>query len=750
MKKTSEILKLLNKKFGEGIIVNAKEIEENLKVEKISSGILTIDILLNGGFPKSSIITLYGEPSSGKSLISLIFASQLTNKKKNVAVVDLENSYDPEWCKKLGVDSNYLYVSQPDIYEKAIDIADTLVRSKEFSLVILDSITSGIPEEEMEKSAFDQQMALQARLNSKLCVDGDQEIILPNGIVKKFKNLQIGDPIIVKDSTTLIEGKVVDFFYTGKKECFLVNDSISLTGDHKVLTLFGLKDVRKIKAGDILVKCLKTPFFNRKFLDSQEEEEVLGFLLGYILGDGCYRPWGGFSVAGDEYLYDYLKKWSKVFNCNVIKRKIDGCYNYRIIKNNKLPKGSYRNPIRKLLRMLNIDFSIKEIPEFIFYARKEVIKNLLTGLFDSDGTVVKRAVEFSTQYYIWARQVQFLLQKFGIFSRIIKSYNKRYKKDYYKVQITSRPFIELFEKEIGFLHPKKKEKLRGLITSYKHKTSSKQFCLPIYILMLLKSIVMSHNLTKNLKQQFFPIGKIKNLNNKSQKRVDTHNLTWIEAKKIFKTLGIEDEYIRLFGNDCFTFEEVKSVKSVGIKDVYDITVSTNEGIFSCNSYLIHNCKKIFSALQPENLKDKSTYNNTIIMLIAHLRQQVGILYGNPNILPGGYAIKHASSVILYTKGGEWYSKKDKIIGRQFKLKLEKSKVSLPHTVGVFDFYFEPPKIDNFKTLILYAIQLGIIKQAGAFYSYKDIKVRGKEELIKILKEKKELIKEIKQKILEVK
>ena len=168
-------------------------------------------------------------------------------------------------------------------------------------------------------------------------------------------------------------------------------------------------------------------------------------------------------------------------------------------------------------------------------------------------------------------------------------------------------------------------------------------------------------------------------------------------------------------------------------------------------------QKLTSGLQPENLKDPETYNNTMVLLIAHLRNKVGVMFGSPETLPGGEAIKHHSSYIIkvrpgakLVKGGEKLERGDKkeIVGREMKFIIERSKYSTPLVSGVTDFFFETAKFNNAKVLLTYAVQYGIIVKEGAWYSYGDIKEQGQKKLLLALKEKK-LLTKIKQQLIEV-
>ena len=164
-KNIEKIIHAINKKYGEGTIVVGGY--DNIAIERVSSGIVALDLALGLGIPRSSIIMFYGRESSAKSSIALKIISEYQKRGELCAYIDIEHSLSADWAEKLGVNLNDLVIAQPDSLEKSIDITDSLTRSGEFGLIVYDSLAMAVPEEELEKSAFDQQMALQARLFSK-------------------------------------------------------------------------------------------------------------------------------------------------------------------------------------------------------------------------------------------------------------------------------------------------------------------------------------------------------------------------------------------------------------------------------------------------------------------------------------------------------------------------------------------------------------------------------------------------------
>lgn len=154
------------------------------KKKRVSTGSFTLDVELGGGIPESSIVELYGPLSAGKSFCSLKMIAEVQKLGRKAAIVDLENSVDLNWCKKIGIDTDELIVAQPSSAEQAIDILDKLVRSRELGIIVIDSIASMTPLVEISTSAEDQQMGVAARLMNKM-VRKVQSALQPKDLGKK-------------------------------------------------------------------------------------------------------------------------------------------------------------------------------------------------------------------------------------------------------------------------------------------------------------------------------------------------------------------------------------------------------------------------------------------------------------------------------------------------------------------------------------------------------------------------------------
>lgn len=156
----------IEKNFGKGSIMKLGD-HEKVKIEKIPSGSISVDIALGGGYPKGRVIEIYGPESSGKTTMCLHAVSEFQKKGGVVAFVDAEHALDPEYAEKIGVNTDELLLSQPDSGEQALEIVEALVRSGSVDLIVVDSVAALTPKAEIEGAMGDAQMGLQARLMSQ-------------------------------------------------------------------------------------------------------------------------------------------------------------------------------------------------------------------------------------------------------------------------------------------------------------------------------------------------------------------------------------------------------------------------------------------------------------------------------------------------------------------------------------------------------------------------------------------------------
>ena len=158
----------LDKQFGKGAVMKMGSDSVNRDIPVISTGCLTLDFALGvGGIPRGRIVEIYGPESSGKTTVALHVVAEAQKAGGIAAFVDAEHALDPVYAKKLGVDIDELYVSQPDTGEQALEITEALVRSGALDVVVIDSVAALVPKAEIDGEMGDSFVGLQARLMSQ-------------------------------------------------------------------------------------------------------------------------------------------------------------------------------------------------------------------------------------------------------------------------------------------------------------------------------------------------------------------------------------------------------------------------------------------------------------------------------------------------------------------------------------------------------------------------------------------------------
>ena len=158
----------IDRQFGKGSIMRLGEEYTPIMENSISTGCLSLDVALGvGGVPKGRIIEIFGPESSGKTTLALHIVAEAQKAGGFAAFIDAEHAVDPDYSKKLGVNTEALLISQPDTGEQALEICETLVRSGALDVIVIDSVAALVPRAELEGDMGDAHMGLQARLMSQ-------------------------------------------------------------------------------------------------------------------------------------------------------------------------------------------------------------------------------------------------------------------------------------------------------------------------------------------------------------------------------------------------------------------------------------------------------------------------------------------------------------------------------------------------------------------------------------------------------
>ena len=305
----SQVLNDIEKQFGKGSIMRLGD-NEKREIDVVPSGSIALDIALGiGGYPKGRIIEIYGPESSGKTTFALHAIAEAQKQGGKVAFIDAENSLDPQYAERLGVNINDLLLSQPDNGEQALEITEALVRSGAISVIVIDSVAALVPQAEIEGEMGDSHVGLQARLMSQ-ALRKLAGVINKTGTVAIFINqLREKVGVMFGNPETTPGGRALKFYSSIRLE-IRKGEQIKLGTD-----IIGSKTKVKV------VKNKMAPPFKNCEIDimygtgiSREGELVdLGSDANILEKSGAWYSYKGEKIGqGKENVKEYLKANPKV------------------------------------------------------------------------------------------------------------------------------------------------------------------------------------------------------------------------------------------------------------------------------------------------------------------------------------------------------------------------------------------------------------------------------------------------------
>lgn len=168
LKALNSTIAMIEKMYGKGAIMKLGDTNVNTELEVIPTGCLSLDLALGvGGVPRGRIVEIFGPESSGKTTVALHIIAETQKMGGVAAFIDAEHALDAQYAHALGVDTNELYLSQPDTGEQALDICESLVRSSAVDVIVVDSVAALTPKAEIEGDMGDTHVGLLARLMSQ-------------------------------------------------------------------------------------------------------------------------------------------------------------------------------------------------------------------------------------------------------------------------------------------------------------------------------------------------------------------------------------------------------------------------------------------------------------------------------------------------------------------------------------------------------------------------------------------------------
>jgi recombination protein RecA len=296
-------------KFGEDAIMKLGE-KPKVGVDAISTGSIGLDAALGvGGLPRGRIIEIFGPESSGKTTLSLHVIAEAQKLGGLCAFIDAEHAMDPDYAGRLGVNINELLISQPDTGEQALEIVESLVRSGNIDVIVIDSVAALTPKDEIEGEMGAHHVGKQARLMSQALRKLTAIVARSKTIVIFINQIRMQIGVMFGNPETTPGGKALKFYTSVRID---------------IRRIAQIKKGEEIMGGRIRVKVVKNkvapPFKQSEFdlmynegISREGEIIALGEKMGIISKSGNSYKYGEETIGrGYDSTRQYLRDNKKV------------------------------------------------------------------------------------------------------------------------------------------------------------------------------------------------------------------------------------------------------------------------------------------------------------------------------------------------------------------------------------------------------------------------------------------------------
>jgi len=380
---------------------------------------------------------------------------------------------------------------------------------------------------------------------------------------------------------------ISEYVDSGLQKCFRVETElgnyIECPDHNKLLTINGWKKISELSVGDKIAVPKKINILGTDFLDQD-----VARLLGYIITEGCtINKTRTISFSSTEKdLIDDLKNICIKFDSEL---KIQGKSTNKDFRITRLHRNNTASGIYNLIKyfgLINKYSYEKFIPQQIFSSTKETIQNFIYALWSCDGWVCNRRVGkktskeigYSSSSFKLAQQVQHLLLRFGIVTRLRKK--KTYRRDNYIVYCNSYTDIKLFHDNFKLCSRKQKKLDKIIKLGYINKQSRN---IDLIDKKYWKVVI------EELRKHKISIPKIYKEYKPNRKGRKCPNYTRPVYRDFLK-LAIDKTNSDILKDILYSdvgFVKIKSINNIGIHQTYDLSVPTTK-CFIANDILIHN------------------------------------------------------------------------------------------------------------------------------------------------------------------
>lgn len=312
----------IEKDYGKGAVMKLGEATANMNVEVYPTGCLSLDLALGvGGIPKGRIVEVYGPESSGKTTVALHMVAEVQKLGGIAGFIDAEHALDPIYAKKIGVDIDNLYISQPDNGEQALEITETMVRSGAVDIVIVDSVAALVPKAEIEGDMGDSHVGLQARLMSQALRKLTAIVSKSNCIVLFINQLREKVGVMFGNPETTTGGRALKFYASVRldvRKGETLKQGGVMVGNHTKVKVAKNKVAPPFKKAEFDIMFGEGISREGDILDLAVETKV-------VIKSGAWYSYNGEKIGqGRENVKKYLQEHADV--CQEIEKKVRAEY----------------------------------------------------------------------------------------------------------------------------------------------------------------------------------------------------------------------------------------------------------------------------------------------------------------------------------------------------------------------------------------------------------------------------------------
>ncbi len=297
-----DALASIEKQFGKWSIMKLGSNSNIGQVNTFHSGSYMLDTVLWWGYPEGRVVEIYGPESSGKTTIALHAIAEVQKKWEIAAFIDAEHALDPDYARKLWVDTDNLLLSQPDYGEQALSIAEELAKTGAVRLLVIDSVAAMVPRAEVEGDMGASHMGLQARMMSQW-LRKLTSILAKTGTTCIFINqirMKIG--VMYGNPETTTGGNALKFYASQRLE---IRRGDKIEQDKELIGFVSRITIKKNKVAPPFKKAEIPVLFSEGYYRVGDIVEA-ALSYGLITRAGAFYTCGEQKVQGKDNLVTYL------------------------------------------------------------------------------------------------------------------------------------------------------------------------------------------------------------------------------------------------------------------------------------------------------------------------------------------------------------------------------------------------------------------------------------------------------------